>query len=79
MVEGGFYISIWHLFEHTLLFAQATIHHNLFGKPVPTSLLQLVIPRVELHLFYNTLVTVPVVVAMTLLYRSRKNIVAVAV
>jgi hypothetical protein len=31
---------------------------------VPTSLVQLWVPRVELHLFYNTIVFVPMVIAM---------------
>jgi hypothetical protein len=34
------------------------------GRPVPTSLLQLWVPRVELHLFYNTIVFIPMVIAM---------------
>ena len=69
--KAAFWISLWHLFEHALLFGQAALHHNLFGKPAPTSLLQLAVPRVELHLFYNTLVTIPVVVAMVLFTRKR--------
>ena len=40
------------------------VGHNLFDRPVPTSLLQLWVPRVELHLFYNTIVFIPMVVAM---------------
>jgi hypothetical protein len=31
---------------------------------VPTSILQLVLPRVELHLFYNTIVFLPMVIAV---------------
>jgi hypothetical protein len=31
---------------------------------VPTSLVQLVVPRIELHLFYNAVVFIPMVVAM---------------
>ena len=38
--------------------------HNFFGRPVPTSLVQLWVPRVELHLFYNTIVFIPMVIAM---------------
>ena len=34
------------------------------GKPVPTSIIQLWIPRLELHLFYNTVVFLPMAVAM---------------
>jgi hypothetical protein len=57
-------IQFWHHFEHLLLIAQATMHHNFWGKPVPVSILQLVIPRVELHLFYNSVVFVPMVIGM---------------
>ncbi len=58
------YIQIWHHFEHGLLQSQILLHQNLFGSPVPTSILQLVFQRVELHLFYNTLVFIPMVIAM---------------
>ncbi|GAB4199954.1 MAG: hypothetical protein OHK0022_20610 [Roseiflexaceae bacterium] len=57
-------IQVWHHFEHALLLGQALAHQNLFGSAVPLSVLQLVFPRVELHLFYNTIVFVPMVVAM---------------
>ncbi|MBI1310775.1 hypothetical protein GC176_05655 [bacterium] len=60
----AFWIQFWHHIEHALLQGQAVFHHNLFGAPVPMSILQLVIPRVELHLFYNTAVTIPMVIAM---------------
>lgn len=57
-------IQFWHHIEHALLITQATIHHNFFGRAVPTSILQLIFPRVELHLFYNTVVFIPMVVGM---------------
>jgi hypothetical protein len=60
----AFWIQVWHHFEHFLLITQATMHHNFWHKPVPFSILQLVFPRVELHLFYNTIVFIPMVVAM---------------
>jgi hypothetical protein len=59
-------IQTWHLFEHSLLQIQAATGQNFFGSPVPTSILQLVFPRVELYLFYNAAVFVPMVVAMWL-------------
>jgi hypothetical protein len=59
-------IQFWHHIEHGLLFGQALFGHNLFGSPVPASIIQLWIPRVELHLFYNTIVFIPMVVAMYL-------------
>lgn len=57
-------IQFFHHIEHFLLQAQVVVGHNLFGRPVPTSLIQLWVPRVELHLFYNTIVFVPMVIAM---------------
>lgn len=57
-------IQVWHHFEHLLLLVQAQSGHNLFGSPVPTSIAQLLFPRVELHLFYNAIVFVPMIVAM---------------
>lgn len=57
-------IQVWHHFEHLLLFIQAQTDRHLFGRAVPTSILQLQFPRVELHLFYNGLVFIPMIVAM---------------
>jgi hypothetical protein len=63
-------IQAWHLFEHTLLFAQAQGGFLLWGAKEPTSVLQLLFPRIELHLFYNSLVTVPIVAAMFLYWKQ---------
>lgn len=60
----AFWIQFWHHIEHALLQGQAILQHNLFDSPVPLSIAQLLIPRVELHLFYNTAVTIPMVIAM---------------
>lgn len=57
-------IQFFHHFEHLLLQIQALTAHNFFGRPVPTSLVQLWVPRVELHLFYNAIVFIPMVIAM---------------
>src|SRR5687767_2955468 len=57
-------IQFFHHFEHFLLQSQYLLGQNLMDRPVPTSLLQLWVPRVELHLFYNTIVFIPMVVAM---------------
>jgi hypothetical protein len=57
-------IQFFHHIEHFLLIGQAVVGANLLGRPVPTSLVQLWVPRVELHLFYNTIVFVPMVIAM---------------
>ena len=57
-------IQFWHHIEHGLLQTQAILGYNFFGSPVPTSIAQLWLPRVELHLFYNTIVFIPMVIAM---------------
>jgi hypothetical protein len=57
-------IQAWHLLEHMLLLAQASLGRPFWGAAAPTSILQLLVPRVELHLFYNTLVFVPMLAAM---------------
>ena len=57
-------IQFWHHIEHLLLISQATMHHNLWNKPVPFSVLQLFFPRVELHLFYNSVVFIPMMIGM---------------
>lgn len=62
----AFGIQFWHHIEHLLLLLQAQTGTFLFGRSVPTSVLQLVLPRVELHLFYNTVVFIPMVIAMYL-------------
>jgi hypothetical protein len=59
-------IQVWHHFEHLLLLVQAATGLHLFGRPAPTSLVQLVVPRVELHLFYNAIVFIPMIIGMML-------------
>jgi len=58
------WIQVWHHLEHLLLLSQAAVGANLAGSPVPVSIVQLVVPRVELHLLYNAVVFVPMVVAV---------------
>lgn len=60
----AFGIQFWHHIEHALLQGQALVGVNLFNSPVPISIAQLFIPRVELHLIYNTIVFVPMVIGM---------------
>ncbi|WP_127531372.1 hypothetical protein [Paenibacillus kobensis] len=57
-------IQFWHHIEHALLLSQKLAHHNFFGSSVPTSIIQLIAPRVELHLFYNTVVFIPMIISM---------------
>jgi hypothetical protein len=59
-------IQVWHHLEHLLLLGQSVTDLHLAGEPVPTSVLQLAFPRVELHLFYNAVVFAPMVVALYL-------------
>ncbi|MEU1969439.1 hypothetical protein ABZ541_29305 [Micromonospora sediminicola] len=59
-------IQFWHHIEHLLLLLQVQLGFLLPGTTVPTSLAQLVVPRVELHLFYNSVVFIPMVIAMYL-------------
>ena len=63
----------WHFIEHGVLLAQVIIGTNLFGSPVPSSLLQPFVPRAELHLFYNLVVFIPMVVAVWLHTRPNQD------
>lgn len=69
----AFGLQFWHHIEHLLLFIQAQTGHFLGGGAVPMSLLQFFIPRVELHLFYNTIVTIPMVAAVVLYSQERRR------
>jgi hypothetical protein len=59
-------IQFWHHIEHAVLQYQALTHHPWFGSPVPVSFLQLLFPkfRIEVHLFYNAIVFMPMIVGM---------------
>jgi hypothetical protein len=57
-------IQFWHHVEHLLLLIQAQSGQFFFGQAVPTSIVQMVVPRVELHLFYNSIVFIPMVIGM---------------
>ena len=66
-------IQFWHHIEHLLLLIQAQTGWRLGGGAVPTSVLQLFFPRVELHLFYNGVVFLPMIVAMYLHLRPSRR------
>ena len=68
--------QFWHHLEHVLLLFQRVTGNFFFGEAVPTSLVQAIIPRVELHLLYNTLVFVPMLIALIEHFfpRSSENI-----
>jgi hypothetical protein len=57
-------IQVWHFIEHGLLFYQVQMDDFLGGRTQATSVAQLVFPRVELHLFYNAIVTIPMLIAL---------------
>ena len=59
-------IQFWHHIEHFVLQWQALTHHYWFGSPVPISFVQLLMPRFrpELHLFYNAIVFIPMMIGM---------------
>jgi hypothetical protein len=57
-------IQSWHFVEHSLLQGQAILDTTWFGSSVPASFVQIWVPRVELHLFYNAAVFIPMVIAM---------------
>ena len=57
-------IQFWHHVEHALLLGQVLTGWRLAGAAGPTSVVQVVVPRIELHLFYNTVVFVPMVAGM---------------
>ncbi|MDX1615109.1 MAG: hypothetical protein R3300_12425 [Candidatus Promineifilaceae bacterium] len=59
-------IQGWHFFEHLLLQGQWLTGFHLFGASQPMSILQLWLPRVELHFIYNTVVFAPMMVGMVL-------------
>ena len=59
-------IQGWHFTEHLLLQAQWLSSIYLFGAAHQSSILELWIPRVELHFLYNTLVFVPMLPALFL-------------
>ncbi|WBB96055.1 MULTISPECIES: hypothetical protein [unclassified Solwaraspora] len=66
-------IQFWHHIEHLLLLIQAQTGTIFFGQPVVTSVVQLIVPRVELHLFYNSVVFIPMVIAMYLHLRPNER------
>ena len=64
-------IQGWHFFEHLLLQIQWLTGLYLFGAPQQTSILQLWIPRVELHFLYNSVVFIPMLFG--LFFYSRES------
>ncbi|HUF37044.1 MAG TPA: hypothetical protein VMN57_00850 [Anaerolineales bacterium] len=62
--DAALIFQAWHLVEHSLLQWQVMVNDFFFGASIPLSLLQVWVPRVELHLFYNVVVTVPTLIGL---------------
>ncbi|MDY6785174.1 MAG: hypothetical protein SW833_21955 [Cyanobacteriota bacterium] len=76
--NAAFILQFWHHLEHILLLGQVLIRDNLYRFAAPTSIAQVIVqqlnhqplagqpvlPRIELHLFYNLIVLIPMVVAL---------------
>ena len=65
--------QFWHHFEHLILLYQKQTGDFWFGGAVQTSVGQIWFPRLELHLFYNIAVTIPMVMAMYYSHRSSRG------
>jgi hypothetical protein len=61
----------WHFTEHALLQIQFLTGSYLFDASTQTSLLELFLPRIQLHFAYNLLVFVPTFAAAALRFRRR--------
>ena len=59
-------IQFWHHLEHLFLLYQRQTGDFWFGEAIPTSVLQNFVMRVELHLFYNAIVFLPMLIAVLL-------------
>jgi hypothetical protein len=64
-------VQAWYQYEHLLLLIQAQTGSYPPGRDAPTSILQFVVPRLEMELFYNVAVFVPMMIAMVLHRRPR--------
>ena len=76
--DVAFVAQGWHFFEHVLLQVQWLSGVYLFGAEQQTGILQLWIPRVELHLIYNSAAFLPMMLAMYLHFRRAAREPAVA-
>ena len=67
------WIQVWATSSTCLGVGEALFGAYLLGASKPTSILQLAFPanRVEIHLFYNAIVFIPMVVAMWYHQRPR--------
>lgn len=64
---GAFLIQVWHMIEHQILWQQAQSGDFWWSAKAPVSVIQhyfFPMARPELHLIYNTLVTIPMIVGL---------------
>jgi hypothetical protein len=67
-------LQTWHWLEHALLQFQYVTGVYFFGAMKQMSLLERVVPRIELHMLYNLLVFIPTVIAVgTYLWHLRRQ------
>jgi hypothetical protein len=59
-------VQAWHFFEHVQIQTQYYVGWHLWGGPKPGSILEFLMPRIELHFIYNMVVFVPTIVAVAL-------------
>ena len=65
-------VSIFHLGEHSLLLYQYITKNYLFGGTTPTAIGQIWFPRLELHFFYNLIISV--FLTIFIYYQTKKRI-----
>lgn len=63
--------STFHFFEHSLLMYQFLTKQYFFGETAPTAIGQIWFPRLELHFFYNLVITV--FICVFVYYQTRKR------
>ncbi len=68
----AFAFQCWHLFEHTLMQLQWLTGLYLYNATKTMNVLEIWVPRIELHFTYNMLVVIPTVIAVVLYVRQRR-------
>lgn len=66
-------LQFLHHIEHLVPLTQSITKHYIYGASKPMSLLQIWIPRIELHFIYNVIVMIPMVIAMVYFYKETRN------
>ncbi|WP_066122415.1 hypothetical protein [Geminocystis sp. NIES-3709] len=66
-----FVLAFYHHLEHFQLLLQAVTKHYWWGFPKPATLPELLIPRIELHFFYNIMVALPMFYGIYLWRKKR--------